>query len=308
MAFAGFLLGVQEHMKGRMTQSHRTARSPKSAPPSAYQVLDPRTLGRPVHLLDAFAAQLREDLTELFHTSLNRRYQADFQVVALSIDAAGKAAPAGRWQGYATANGRLACTLDRILVLSALVYRYGLNGDGATSEGVPETATEERLAAMLGRQLADVVAARSETGLQAGADEQAAVPATAPLGAVSAPRSACLIKVTVREGTHRIEGHIHLALDDAWLAHLLRQLGSTQRRRPGPGHAVPLATRLNFKLVARLLQRELPLGELLDLKIGDVIPVSLRAADVLIDESRLMTATVAEHKGKLCLTSFEDVK
>jgi flagellar motor switch protein FliM len=31
-------------------------------------------------------------------------------------------------------------------------------------------------------------------------------------------------------------------------------------------------------------------------------------ADVLLDEARLFTAAVAEHKGKLCLTSFEDAE
>ncbi|HEX6736137.1 MAG TPA: FliM/FliN family flagellar motor C-terminal domain-containing protein [Azonexus sp.] len=291
-----------------MTHSHRTARLPQGASPFAYKVLDPRTLGRPVHLLDAFAAQLREDLAELFRTGLNRRYQADFQVTGLSIDAAGAGAPPGRWQGYATPAGRLACALDRILVLSALVYRYGLNGDGASPAAAPETATEERLATMLGRQLADLLAARIASGLDAGDGEPAAASATTPLGAVTAPRCACLIKATIHERTHRIEGHIYLAVDDAGLSQLLRSLATTQRRRPSPVASVPLAGRLNFKLVARLLQRDLPLGELLDLKVGDVIPVSLRAADVLIDDSRLMTATVAEHKGKLCLTSFEDVK
>jgi len=30
--------------------------------------------------------------------------------------------------------------------------------------------------------------------------------------------------------------------------------------------------------------------------------------DVLLDDARLFTAAVAEHKGKLCLTSFEDAE
>jgi flagellar motor switch protein FliM len=39
-----------------------------------------------------------------------------------------------------------------------------------------------------------------------------------------------------------------------------------------------------------------------------VIPISLRGADVLIGGSRLFSASIAEHRGKLCLTSFEDVE
>ena len=45
-----------------------------------------------------------------------------------------------------------------------------------------------------------------------------------------------------------------------------------------------------------------------DLQVGDVIPISLSRADVLLEESRLFTAAVTEHKGKLCLTSFEDAE
>ncbi|WP_144007017.1 FliM/FliN family flagellar motor switch protein, partial [Pelomonas sp. KK5] len=61
-----------------------------------------------------------------------------------------------------------------------------------------------------------------------------------------------------------------------------------------------------LKLVARLLETELPLGELMALQPGAVIPVSLGATEVLVDGERLFTASVAEHQGKLCLTSFAD--
>ena len=50
------------------------------------------------------------------------------------------------------------------------------------------------------------------------------------------------------------------------------------------------------------------LEALFGLKLGDVIPVTVGRADVLLDEARLFTAAVAEHKGKLCLTSFEDAE
>jgi hypothetical protein len=49
----------------------------------------------------------------------------------------------------------------------------------------------------------------------------------------------------------------------------------------------------------------MPLGRLLDLRPGEVLPVRLGATDVLIDDARLFTATVAERQGKLCLTSFK---
>lgn len=316
MTFAGFCRGTKELMEGKMTQSQRTAQIPAdrdgTAPP-AVQVLDPRTLGRPIHLLHAFAAQLREDLSEVFRTRLNRRYRADFQVQDVSIDPTARTAPAGRWTAYGGSIGRIGCTLDRSLVLSALTYRYGLHHNapqpGEDPEPPPETATEERLAAMLGLQMAETLAVRIEAGMSAADGKTQCPPGLALAGPTLPPRCACLIRAVIRENTHGVEGSMHLALDEAWMARLLDGLAPLQRKRSAGGaYAQPLASRLHFKLAARLLQKDLPLGELLAIQVGDVIPVSLRAADVLIDDSRLFTATVAEHKGKLCLTSFEDAK
>ncbi|WP_460825321.1 FliM/FliN family flagellar motor switch protein, partial [Massilia solisilvae] len=86
---------------------------------------------------------------------------------------------------------------------------------------------------------------------------------------------------------------------------ILRGLLPPRRAQGGPA-AEPLATRLAVRLEARLASKEMTLAALFDLKPGDVIPFSLGRADVLLDENRLFTAAVAEHKGKLCLTSFED--
>ena len=65
---------------------------------------------------------------------------------------------------------------------------------------------------------------------------------------------------------------------------------------------------LKVKLDGRLVTHEITLETLFGLKVGDVIPVSVGRADVLLDDARLFTAAVAEHKGKLCLTSFVDAE
>jgi flagellar motor switch protein FliM len=75
-----------------------------------------------------------------------------------------------------------------------------------------------------------------------------------------------------------------------------------------PKRAAPLAHRLQVTLAGQLVSKEVTLGALFDLLIGDVIPVSLDRADVMLEDSRLYTAAVTEHKGKLCLTSFEDTE
>jgi flagellar motor switch protein FliM len=262
-------------------------------------------------MLKAFSEYVREGLSELFRTRLNRRYHADFLVEEVVIDAAGKIAPAGRWLAYGKPFGKIACAIDRSLVLCALSYRYGLKGgegaSAASPENVPETASEERLAARLGLQLveslANAVVAEHESAIDAEIGDFSLIGPTSP------PRSACLVRAVIRESTHGVEGRVLLALDDAWLDLLLRKLAPMQRKRSlANASFAPLSSRLHLKLVARLLQKDMPLGDLLSIKVGDVIPVSLRATEVLIDDSRLFTATVAEHKGKLCLTSFEDSK
>jgi flagellar motor switch protein FliM len=74
------------------------------------------------------------------------------------------------------------------------------------------------------------------------------------------------------------------------------------------GPAEPISSKLQVKLDGCLVSKEITLGSLFDLKVGDVIPVNVGRANVLLDEARLFTAAVAEHKGKLCLTSFEDAE
>ena len=87
-----------------------------------------------------------------------------------------------------------------------------------------------------------------------------------------------------------------------------RPLAPAPRPHAPQGPAEPLVSKLQVKLDGRLVSKEITLGALFELKVGDVIPVSVGRADVLLDDARLFTAAVAEHKGQLCLTSFEDAE
>ncbi len=266
--------------------------------PSAATVLDPRTLGRPVHLLPQFTRQLREALGDLMRQH-NRRYRANYEVGEVSI-APGQGA-SGRWLLGDTAEGRMSCLLDRGLVLSLMAHRYG--------PAMPEmanaqaTATEERLQALLCRQV--LGCAQQALGL----------PITelplqhSPLSGL-AP-GAWIARASIRELEQGLSSDIFIGLDSVCMDHLLRRLADEQPRRAPRPHATPpqaLARRLDVKLQARLLQQTLSLGELLDLRPGDLVPVrlNLKATQVLVDGSCLFTASVAEHQGKLCLTSFAD--
>ncbi len=89
----------------------------KQSSARAYTVIDPRTMGRPVHLLGGFANHLRDDVMDYLRTRINRRYNAGFQIDAVSFTAA---APddSRRWLTYCADDGSRcgtpkACATDR---------------------------------------------------------------------------------------------------------------------------------------------------------------------------------------------------
>lgn len=271
------------------------------------QVLDPSLLGRPVHLLPAFAAQLRDDLAQALRLPGNRRYWGQFQVGTAAFTRAEAGAQGGRWLSYDAAHGTLGFRLERSVLLGVLNHRYG-QGEAAAAaqaEAPRVTATEERLALALGQQLAGVLARRigHNLGVPAGAGEGALSG-----GAGAAPAAGSwLVQVTVDDGAGILAGQFWFALDQPLMAAVLRGLLPARHAPQAARHSVrPLASRLQVRLAGRLMSQEMLLGSLFDLRVGDVIPVSLNRTDVLLDQSRLFTAAVTEHKGKLCLTAFED--
>lgn len=285
-----------------------------------HHALDPRILGRPVHLIGNIAALLREDLSEALHARLNRRYRAQFALGPASLAPAAHERTPRRQLAYDTPVGRIGFCLDRELLLCILGYRYGAYAtDDAASEAhadEPETATEERLAATLGLQLVSVVVDRilkhidEQPAAERDAKSGGSAPAVSHVGFANAPRDAWVLHAPLSEPSRRASGALQFWIEHACIARLLHCLGPAPgvRKTPPLRAARPLPARLQLKLTARLLEIETPLGRVLDLRVGDVVPVSFGAADVLIDDSRLFRASVAEHRGKLCLTCFQDVE
>lgn len=278
---------------------------------SAAEVLDVGTLGRPVHRLGAFAGQLKKDMADVFRSGLNRRYRAAFEPVSVTLTQRADIEGAQRWTAFASEHGRFAFSAERALILTVLGYRYGLirphaaGEAGQVAEVERETATEERVALALGEEICGLIARRILAG--AGSEELPAAPdmVTGPASAPAATN--WVLCCTVSDPALGAACRLWCALDDAWMERLLRTLAPVRDKkkdaRPGD---TPFPARLQMTLTARLLSKDIPLGELFDLRVGDVIPAYIGQADVLIDESALFTAAVAENKGKLCLTSFDE--
>lgn len=277
-----------------------------------HEVLDPSLLGRPVHRLPVFAAQLRDDLAQAMRLNVNRRYWGGFQVDEVAFSRLDGSEARTRWLNFAAPAGNIAFSLERKVLLRVLNLRYGRGprtGDAVAlvDENVRVTATEERLAVALGQQLAATLAGRIESNLPAGAARDAEGEAIKHGNGAHPPKGTWVITVHLSDG--ELQGKCWFALDKNLMSDVLRGvLPERDATRKSSKNLGPLAARLQVGLNGRLVSKEVTLGMLFDLRVGDVIPVSLHRADVLLDDSRLFTAAVTEHKGKLCLTSFEDTE
>lgn len=273
-----------------------------------HQVLDPALLGRPVHLLPVFAGRLQDDLDAAMQGNA-RRYWAGWRLENVEFGRAPQLESL-RWMAVAGAMGTVAVAFERGLLLTLLERRYGGRGAAATprdpqSERV--TATEERLSVVLTQQMVDLLYVRVAASLAMDVAPRP-VPANAVVASAMPGASSWAVCVQVRDGNDNT-GQFWIAPDQQLMATILGTLRPSDGRTRAPqGQAEPLASKLQVKLDGRLVTKEITLGALFDLKVGDVIPVNVGRADVLLDDSRLFTAAVAEHKGKLCLTSFEDAE
>lgn len=300
-----------------------------------FQVLDPCLLGRPVHLLPAFAARLADALGSAIASPGGRRYWGAYRLDSLSFQHAPHDL-ALRWLGVSNAYGQATVAFERGLLLGLLEGRYARRSPsaGATPRDPATervTATEERLAATLAQQLATLVGELVSSGLAtvAGVVPTAAQPEAvqmaperrnAPIVPAAPPgKAGWVLRAVLRPQYGRREsddpalaapdGQLWIGLDHALMAYVLQSLAAERGGARGPRMArEPLASNLQVRLDGRLVSKEVTLATLFDLKVGDVIPVSVGRADVLLDESRLFTAAVAESRGKLCLTSFEDAE
>ena len=283
---------------------------PISTPDTAlqHQVLDPCLLGRPVHLLPQFAARLEDDLDTAMQGSA-RRYWAGWRLESVEFGRVPQENNV-RWMAVLGAPGTVAVAFERGLLLTLLERRYGGRSAGATPRD-PQTervtATEERLGVVLTQQMVDLLYARVAASVAMDVAPHP-VPANAVVPSAMPGESNWALRVQVRSNNDHT-GQFWIAPDQQLMAAILGTLRPESARQVAPrGPAEPLATRLQVKLDGRLVSKEITLGALFDLQVGDVIPVNVGRADVLLDDARLFTAAVAEHKGKLCLTSFEDAE
>ncbi|KVD84393.1 hypothetical protein WS62_20335 [Burkholderia sp. ABCPW 14] len=335
------------------------------------KTIDPRMLGRPTHLLDAFGVELGHRLAHFLETCVSRCNGSSLKIGRVAFTTHAPAVESWAWQRQSMGGAVIGVHLERGLLLTLLDLRYGRcvtpatrganraqapaappsadGGDAAANERdadapdaddalsrpdaanaadaetashsgtaeaaagnaeaasiaeaaeAAETATERRFARKVATDLVRVAAHCIDPAATRADD------APIPRAAEHSRHPALFVACGVEDALRRTVGEIQFALDEGWQQRLFAGLTAGQRRgAPARKRPRPLAGALRIRLTAQLMERQIPFGDLLRLKPGSVLPVRLHAnARVLAGDSQLYSASIVEHNGKLCLTSFE---
>lgn len=289
--------------------------TPHILPPAAgarLTALDPCELGRPIHALDSLFQLTQQDLDHALAAAFPGRVGAPVRLGGVSHGRTNPIETTLRWATYRSGVGRSAFAIERSALTALLARRYGSTDWELGARCVPplETATEQRLAAQLGQLLSQALMRR----IGGPTDDDAHGEAPAPAPEQSLPLTRCPISgptmflwAQVLAGSAPL-GLVVFALDSDTLATALRQLAPARRQaatRASDGASLRRA--LPLRLDVRLAQKTLPLGDLLGLKPGDVLAISLDTATVRVQDNPVLKAMVVENKGRLCLTNLQEV-
>jgi hypothetical protein len=161
--------------------------------------------------------------------------------------------------------------LQRATVLAHMAARYGFTADGqADAPDTPPSSTERRI----GQALQDAVL-RAVAALCAQADAALDSPP-------STSASAWQWQARIQVGDSDWQP-LHITLDAD-------------------------ASRTLEHYALRLLEKTVSTADIQALRRGSVLPIALGRTTVLLNGEALLTASVAEHHGKLHLTAFETLE
>lgn len=289
--------------------------TPHIFPPAAgarLTALDPCELGRPIHALDSLFQLTQQDLDQALAAAFPGRVGAPVRLGGVSHGRTNPIETTLRWATYRSGVGRSAFAIERSALTALLARRYGSTDWELGARCVPplETATEQRLAAQLGQLLSQALMRRIGGPIDGGADGEAptlAFEQSLPLTRCPISGPTMFLWAQVLAGSAPL-GLVVFALDSDTLATALRQLAPARRQSAvRASDSASLRRALPLRLDVRLAQKTLPLGELLGLKPGDVLPISLDTATVRVQDNPVLKALVVENKGRLCLTNLQEV-
>lgn len=263
--------------------------------------LEVNKLGRPYHKVPKIFTNNFDILDAKVSTYFLKKYRVNVALddINFQMDSEHKHA-----QIFSTEYGNIAFDIDRMLLLHILNDYYGLGKDNVQIHPdvtTPITKTEERLKNKLGLELSSLVLHPGIFGeaLEIKNDYSTII-------------NRWSYKITLSlEGYS--EGAFHIFLDNQHVDRLLATLrhpNENERRESESLSGEQLERMINclpVRLVGRLSSSQLTVAELMNLKAGDIIPVSLpNRFPLLIGKEQLFNAVIAEDRGKLFFSEFNE--
>ena len=243
------------------------------------KTLDPVLLGRPLPALKALAILLSQHVTQQIQASGHRSLELAVEDAELVPCCATSAAPTTPTQ----------VRFARTTVLQLMALRYGFETTADTDPTTPRTRTEERIDAALQARVAEALAL-----------------CLAPVQHVQAVATTqrWQWQASLRVGQHPAE-MLCIALGPAQSAQLEFLIN---QQRPRHNTKTPKPEPLLIDLHAFLLEKTVTAADLQNLHVGSILPITLERARIALNGQAMLTASVAEHQGKLHLTAFETLE
>ncbi len=268
---------------------------------SGIMKLEVNKLGRPYHKVPKVFNDHFDILDAKISIYFLKKYRVNvaLQDLTFQMDHVQKYA-----QLFSTQFGNVAFDIDRTLLLNILNDYYGLSKEHIQpdeNKDTPVTKTEERLKAKLGSELTSRVLCQEIF------KEELEIK----------PDYSSVVNHWSYRLTFSLEGYdggnFYLFLDgyhvDKLLA-ALRHPAEDELRNTDVVSPQPLDTMIGalpIKLTGRLASLNMTVAQLMQLQPGEVLPISMPdRCPLLIGQQQLFTAVIAEERGKLFFSEFND--
>lgn len=245
-----------------------------------YKTLDPVLLGRPVQALEAMATKFAQQVEAHIQGCGHRP-------ITLTIEAA-HFSPATLDSSADVQQHRI--TMARATVQACMAERYGFTAQASDigNDDAPCSATEQRITQALHTAIETSIAKTLPNAILAGVVSSQIWMWQAQIRVGQLPAQMLHIRLSTA-ASHALE---------AYLA------GQRKPSRSQPSHSEPL----EVELQALLLEKTVSAADIYQLQVGSVVPIALDRARVLLNGQAMLSASVAEHQGKLHLTAFENLE
>lgn len=263
--------------------------------------IDVNKLGRAYHKIPKIITEKFDSIEARLSIFFLKKYRMNAALRSMTFDTDCHFKHA---QIFENAFGNIGFDINRTFLLNILHTYYGLSKDSnplAGNSEQPVTKTEERLRNKLGHELAQLTMVQEILGdaLELKNDYSS------------------VINQWAWSIQFWLEGYDEYCFSILLDTHHVDILLASLRERNAPNESQPkqlTAAQIEQRFVSmplfltgKLASLNLTVAQLLDIKPGDIIPVSLNAPlPVYIGNEQLFSATIAEDRGKIFMTDFND--